>query len=233
VPTEVSNRLLACLTPACRQDLKSLLRKVDLPVNTVFYEAEQEITEAYFINSGFASQVIQLGDAGSAEVGVVGLEGLVGSTALLGRRAIAPGRCFMQASGAGYVIPLEALRQVFASSEETRSRVLEFVQHQMLTGTYLSACNNLHEAEPRFARWILMVQDRLETDVLPLTQEFLAQMLGSRRMTVTTVAGALQHSGLIEYRRGQIRILDRSSLEDAACECYGSLKKLYGQLYSS
>jgi hypothetical protein len=78
-----------------------------------------------------------------------------------------------------------------------------------------------------------MVQDRLHTDVLPLTQEFLAQMLGSRRMTVTTVAGALQHSGLIEYRRGQIRILDRALLEDAACDCYGSLKRLYDQLYTS
>jgi CRP-like cAMP-binding protein len=134
MPAAISNRLLACLTPECRTDVMSRFREVDLPVNTVLYEADREVTDAYFINSGFASQVIYLGDAGSAEVGVVGLEGFVGATALLGR-PVAPGRCFMQASGAGYVIPLETLRQAFTSSEEIRSRVLEYVQHQMLTGT--------------------------------------------------------------------------------------------------
>ena len=126
MPVAVSNRLLACLTPPCREGLMPLLREVDLPVNTALYEAEQEVTEAYFLNSGFASQVITLGNGGSAEVGVVGCEGLVGSTALLGR-AIAPGRCFMQASGRGYAMPLDSLRQAFAGSEEIRIRVLEFV----------------------------------------------------------------------------------------------------------
>lgn len=230
--SDVPNRLLASLTPACRKDLLLHLQAVDLPVNTILYEAEQEVTTAYFLNSGFASQVIRLGDVGSVEVGVVSCDGLVGSTALLGH-PIAPGRCFMQAAGAGYAISFEVLRQVFASNDEIRNYILEFAQFQLLTTSYLSACNKLHETEPRFARWLLMVQDRLETDLLPLTQEFLAQMLGSRRMTVTTVAGALQRSGLIEYKRGQIRILDREGLEDTACECYRHIKKLYDGLYRS
>lgn len=230
MPSEIPNRLLASLTPQCRRDLMPLLREVDLPIDTSLYEAGQEITQAYFLNSGFASQVIRVGDTGGVEVGVVSWDGMVGSTFLLGR-ALGPGRCFMQAAGTGYAAPFGVLQQVFASNEEVRSRILEFAQQQMLVGSYLSACNKLHEAEPRLARWLLMVQDRLKTDLLPLTQEFLAQMLGSRRMTVTTVAGTLQSIGLIEYRRGQVRILNREGLEDTACECYRHTKKLLDELY--
>ena len=226
----VPNRLLAALTPPCRQEMMADLRAVDLPVKTVLYESNQDVTKAYFLNSGFASQVINMAGGGSVEVGVVGCDGVVGSTALLGR-ATASSRCFMQVPGKGYVVSLKVLRQAFLSSEEIRDRVLEFTQHQICTGSYLSACNKLHEAEPRFARWILMVQDRLGSDVLPLKQEFLAQMLGSRRMTVTAAAGALQGNGLIEYSRGNIRILDREGLEAAACECYQHVKKLNDDLY--
>ena len=232
MPDAIGNRFLRSLTPSCRKDLQELFRAVDLPVNTPLYEDGQEVEEAFFLESGFASQVITVGNSGTVEVGIIGCEGVVSSTALLGRR-LAPGRCFMQAPGAGFAIPFPSLQQAFAQSEEIRTRVLEFQQQQMLTGTYLSACNKLHDTEPRFARWLLMVQDRLETDVLPLTQEFLAQMLGTRRMTVTTVAGFLQQSGFIEYSRGQIRILNRTGLEDSACECYGHIKTLYDGLYRS
>ena len=138
----------------------------------------------------------------------------------------------MQASGTGHAVELRVLRQAFLASEEIRTRVLEFTQQQIWTASYLSACNKLHETEPRFARWILMVQDHLETDVLPLKQEFLADMLGSRRMTVTAAAGALQRNGLIRYSRGNIRILDRAGLEAAACECYRHMKKFHDKLYS-
>ena len=230
MPSAAANRLFASLPLPDQKQLLALSQAVDLPINTVLYEVGESVERAYLLTSGFASQVITVGDGGTAEVGIVGCEGLVGSTALLGR-AIAPGRCFMQAAGAGHVVSFELMRQVFTSSPELRRRVLEFVQEQMLTGTYLTACNKLHDTEARFARWILMVQDRLETDLLPLTQEFLAQMLGTRRMTVTSAAGALQRSGLIEYKRGQIRILNRAQLEAAACECYRHIKELYDGLY--
>jgi CRP-like cAMP-binding protein len=230
MPVATSNLLFSSLKSPARRQLTSICRRVDLPVNTMLYEAGQHPKEAYFLGSGFASQVIDLDDSGSAGVGLVGREGVVGSTALLGP-AMLLGSCFMQAGGTGYAAPFPLLREVFSSSEEIRTCILQFVQCQTVTGAYLAACNKLHETEARLARWLLMVQDRLETDLLPLTQEFLAQMLGTRRMTITIAAGALQRSGLIEYSRGHIRILDRPELEGAACECYGHVKRAYDDLY--
>jgi DNA-binding MarR family transcriptional regulator len=105
------------------------------------------------------------------------------------------------------------------------------VQEQALTIGQIAACNRLHEAEERLARWLLMARDRTQSDVLNITQEFLAEMLGARRTTVTMVAGALQRSGFIEYRRGHVRILDRINLEAASCDCYKVIKRLYHGLY--
>jgi CRP-like cAMP-binding protein len=137
----------------------------------------------------------------------------------------------MQMQGAGLKISLSDLRAAFESSEEIRDRVLEAVQEQALTIGQIAACNRLHEAEERLARWLLMARDRTQSDVLDITQEFLAVMLGARRTTVTMVAGALQRSGLIEYRRGRVKILDSENLEAAACECYKVTKHLYDWLY--
>ena len=209
-----------------------LLRKVELPVSTVLYDVDQEVTQIYFLDSGFASQVIVLGEGGSIDVSIFGRDGLVGSTALLGR-AVAPGRCCMRAAGSGYAVKLQAMRDVFGSDEDIRNRILQFVHQQIWTAHYLSACSKLHEAEPRFAHWILMLQDRLESDVLPLTQELWGQMLGYRRMTITAAAGALERNGIIQNSRGRIRILDREALEAAACECYRDVKKLSDRLYLS
>jgi CRP-like cAMP-binding protein len=108
---------------------------------------------------------------------------------------------------------------------------LEFVQEQTLSVSQIAGCNRLHEAEARLARWLLMAQDRTRSDVLNFTQEFLAMMLGAQRTTVTLVAGDLQRSGLIEYRRGRVKILNRKSLEEAACDCYKVIKNLYNNLY--
>ncbi len=225
-----SNLLFASLKSPARKQLTSIFRRVDLPVDTMLYEAGEQPKEAFFIGSGFASQTIDLDDSGSAGVGLVGREGMVGSTALLGP-AMLLGRCFMQAEGTGYAAPFPAMQEVFSSSEEIRTRILQFVQCQTTTGAYLAACNKLHETEARLARWLLMVQDRLETDLLPLSQEFLAQLLATRPMTVPIAARALQRSGFIEYSQGQIRILNRAELEAAACECYGHIKRAYDNLY--
>ncbi len=107
------------------------------------------------------------------------------------------------------------------------------MQHDSLVLAQLSACNRLHEVEERMARWLLMVADRLDKPELPLTQEFLSEMLGTRRSTVTMTAGAMQRSGLIRYDRGRIRILDRKALEDTACECYPVVRNLFQNLYRS
>ena len=137
----------------------------------------------------------------------------------------------MQMEGSGLKIAMVDLKEAFDSSEEIRQRILETVQEQALTIGQIAACNRLHEAEERLARWLLMARDRTQSDVLNITQEFLAEMLGARRTTVTMVAGALQRSGFIEYRRGQVRILDRINLEAAACDCYKVIKRLYDGLY--
>jgi CRP-like cAMP-binding protein len=187
-------------------------------------------THAYFPTSGLASVVTSLPDGETAEVSFIGREGVVGAFHLIGPADV-PTNCFMQMQGAGLKISLSDLRPAFESSEEIRDRVLEAVQEQALTIGQIAACNRLHEAEERLARWLLMARDRTQSDVLDITQEFLAVMLGARRTTVTMVAGALQRSGLIEYRRGRVKILDSENLEAAACECYKVTKHLYDWLY--
>jgi hypothetical protein len=137
----------------------------------------------------------------------------------------------MQLEGSALRIRLSDLKHAFRSSEEIRDRLLEFVQEQAVSVNQIAGCNRLHEAEERLARWLLMAQDRTQSDVLNFTQEFLAMMLGSRRTTVTLIAGSLQRAGLIEYSRGRVKILDRDHLESAACDCYKIIKELFANLY--
>jgi Mn-dependent DtxR family transcriptional regulator len=119
----------------------------------------------------------------------------------------------------------------FRTNEEVRERLLEFVQEQAVSLSQLAGCNRLHDNEERLARWLLMAQDRTQSETLNFTQEFLAMMLGSRRTTVTLIAGLLQRRGLIKYQRGKVKILDRTELETAACDCYQITKELYAGLY--
>jgi len=224
------NLFLASLTPESHDHLHNRSTAVSLPLRTVLYEAERAPDFAYFMTSGMASVVTTMAQGDSAEVAIIGSEGIVGSMHILGS-APDQTRCFMQLSGSALRIPLSQFREAFRSSEEIRDRVLEFVQHQSLSVSQIAACNRLHGAEERLARWLLMVRDRIESDTLNLTQEFMAEMLGAQRTTVTMVAGTLQVSGLIEYRRGHVRIVSRENLEDAACDCYQVTKRLYSGLY--
>ena len=185
---------------------------------------------AYFLSSGVASVVASTADGSTAEVSLIGREGVVSALPLLGP-ALMPTECFMQVEGNGLRIPMPELRTIFRGSEEVHARVLEFVQQQSYTLAQIAGCHRFHDAEERLARWFLMAQDRTQTEVLNLTQEFTAMMLGSRRTTVTLIAGAMQRSGLIEYQRGRLKILDREKLENAACDCYAVTKKLHDGLY--
>jgi hypothetical protein len=137
----------------------------------------------------------------------------------------------MQLEGKGLRIPFSQLKQLYRTSEEIRDRLLEFVQEQALTVNQIAGCNRLHEAEERLARWLLMAQDRTQSDILNFTQEFLAMMLGARRTTVTLIAGSLQRANLIEYSRGRVKILNRENLESAACDCYKITQDLLANLY--
>jgi CRP-like cAMP-binding protein len=225
-----TNLFLAALSAKARESLLRHSVATALPVKTSLYKADEVPVYAHFITSGMASVVATSKDGGTAEVAVIGHEGLVGSLHLLGPAPVSI-ESFMQLDGTGLRIPLKELRKVFRSSEEVRDRVLEFVQEQALSVSQIAGCNRLHEAEARLARWLLMVQDRTQSDTLRFTQEFLAMMLGAQRTTVTMVAGGLQRSGLIECHRGQVKILSRQNLEDAACDCYQITKNLYHNLY--
>ena len=225
-----TNRLLNALSPASRDRILRSAKLVSLPLRTSLIEVGEPISYAYFVTSGIASVVIELAEGGSAEVALIGREGLVGGLQLLGP-ALSPARCFIQMEATAYRIPYPEMRKIFLESEEVRTRVLEMVQQQSLTISQLAACNKLHETEPRLARWLLMVRDRVQQDTIHLTQEFLAQMLGTQRTTVVMAAGALQRSGLINYSRGKVKILSPEILEEAACDCYKIVHQLYDNLY--
>ncbi len=227
-----NNLFLSSLSSSARERLISASTRVELPLRAPLYEAEQTPKFAYFMTSGIASIVTAMPDGGTAEVGLIGHEGFVGSFHLLGPEPV-PTDCFIQLEATALRIPLRQLEMEFRTSEEIRDRVLEFVQSQALSLSQLAGCHRLHEAEERLARWLLMAQDRVQSDELDFTQEFLAMMLGSRRTTVTAVAAELQRKGLIEYRRGRVRILNREALEETACDCYQIIKRLHVNLYKS
>ena len=225
------NRLLDSLSPEANHLLMAHATSVDLPLRCPLYDAEQTPAHAYFMTSGMASIVTAMENGDTAEVGIVGNEGLIGALHIIGPAKIYT-TSFIQLDGTAIRIPLSNLRTAFRSSEEIRDRILEFYQEQTLTLGQIAACNRLHEAEERLARWLLMAQDRTQSDVMSFTQEFLGMMLGSRRTTVTLIAGVLQRAGLIEYSRGRVRILSRENLENAACDCYRVTKNLLTGLYT-
>lgn len=228
--TPVSNLFLNSLSPENKEWLVSRSSSVQLPIRSSLYHAEKTPEYAYFITSGIASVVTAMEDGKAAEVGVIGCEGVVGCFQLLGP-ALVPTDCFIQLTATALRIHFSDLRTAFRTREEIRDRILQFVQEEALSLSQVAACHRLHEQQERLARWLLMVQDRTQTNQLEITQEFLAEMLGSKRTTVTVVAGELQRDGLIEYTRGKIRILDRAKLENAACSCYKILRNYHTQLY--
>jgi CRP-like cAMP-binding protein len=230
VPESTGNLLLDAVPTELRQDVLSACRPMDMPLRTMLHEQSEMPPYAYFLCSGIASVVVTMPEGGSAEVGLIGREGLVGATHILGPTP-APAQCFVQMAGTGLRIRLEDLRGLFLAHAELRLRVLEFVQQQTVTLEQIAACNKLHEAEARLARWLLMSRDRADQDTMTMTQEFIADMLGTRRTTVTLVAGGLQRRGLIDYRRGKVTIVDRAGLERVACVCYRVIRDALDRLY--
>ena len=226
-----SNLLLNSLSPKYRAFLLSRMRPVSLVAREVLYEPDEAPKFAHFMTSGIASIVGTMSNGASAEVGIWGREGLVESFHMLGVGRI-PTRCFIQVEGSALRMPFKDLQKEFHENEELRECILQGVQSQGAILGQLAACNRLHEAEERLARWFLMVRDRLESDTFYLTQEFLAVMLGSRRTTVTAAAGTLQRKGLIRYSRGRIHIVDPAGLEEEACECYPTVREIYQDFYS-
>lgn len=194
------------------------------------FEVGEAPRYAHFITSGIASLVNTLPGGEAVEIGLAGREGIPEALHILGPQT-GDTRCFMQVEGTALRMEFKRFREIFERDSRVRECVLRYVQYESLITAQLAACNRLHEVEERLARWLLMVCDRIGSANMQLTQEFLAEMIGARRSTVTIAAGALQRSGIIEYKRGKIRVVDRESLEDIACECYPTTKRLFEELY--
>jgi CRP-like cAMP-binding protein len=224
VNSHLSNAILNSLPPQL-EAFRAKLTAVTLPVGMSIYEAHEAPQFAHFLTSGIASVVTSVERGGPVESGMWAREGLAECMHIGGTTRV-PSRCFMQMDGTALRMPFADLEHDFDDLQPLRRGIQYSIQTQTLILSQLVACNRLHGVEERLARWLLMLQDRMQEDVLLITQEFLAQMLGSRRTTVTMAAGALQRIGLIEYQRGRVRILDRERLESAACECYPVIRKL-------
>lgn len=224
------NRLLDSLPEALRDDLVSRLEPVSLPVQTQLFSPQEEPRFVHFLTAGVASVVTAMEGGEGIEVGLIGREGFPERVRVLGPQQ-SNTRCIMQVDGEGLRMPFRLFRELFVQHPPLMTAVHHFVQADSLMLAQLSACNRLHEVEARLARWLLMVQDRVGFNELHLTQEFLGEMLGTRRSTVNLAAGTLQRAGVITYERGRICIENRSGLEDVACECYAvaarSLRSLY------
>lgn len=213
------NLLLAALPTDEYQRLLPHLELVSLPLRQVLSNPGEPIEFVCFPHQSIISLVTILEDGSTVEAGLVGKEGMFGVQAFLGGDST-PHQAIVQVAGEAMRMSAAQLKIEFQRGGKLQSLLLRYVQALFTQVSQGAACHRLHTVEERLARWLLMVSDRLEPDQLPLTQEFIAQMLGTRRAGVTVAAGMLQQAGLIRYRRGEITILDRQNLEAASCECY-------------
>ena len=223
----VHNKILSALPDREFDELRPHLEFVQLQYHRNIYESTEKIDYAGFLNRGMVSLVVSTKDGRSVEVGVVGREGCVGAP-LAADIDKSPYRAIVQIPGDGVRVRSEVLLNILGSAPDLRLLLNRYAHVQGMQVAQLAACNRLHEIEQRLARWMLMCQDRIDADLLPMTHEFFAQMLGAGRPSVTLAAGALQKAGIIRYSRGKVTILNRKGLEDAACECYQVIKRFNG-----
>jgi CRP-like cAMP-binding protein len=225
----VKNVLLLSIPDVEFDMLRPHLQCTELPHNYLMHEQGDKLEFAYFPNTGMVSLVVISVDGRSVEVGIMGKEGMVGTPLSVGIK-LAPYRAIMQIPGNGIRIKADILQEILPSMPAFQLELTRYVLMQGLQMAQVAACNRLHELEHRLARWLLMCQDRVDSEVLTLTHEFLAQMLGSGRPSVTLAAGILERAGLIQNMRGNVRIINRKNLEQAACECYGVIQHFNGGL---
>ena len=195
------------------------LEFVEMRLHDVLNEMGEPIKYCYFVNSGLASILNVMSDGKSVEVGLTGKDGFVGLPVVVGLNTSA-NRVVTQIAGTAFRISARKMADVLRRCPQLERALNRYSQTLALQSTQVAACNRLHEVEERLARWLLMSQDRIGSDSIPLTQDFLAHMLGTRRASVTVAAGILQKAGLITYARGAVKIVNRENLEDATCECY-------------
>jgi len=223
------NRLLAALSPAEQQRLFPQLEHVAMPLGDVLYESGDKLSHVYFPTTCIVSLLYVTENGSSAEIAVVGNEGLVGVALFMGGETT-PSRAVVQSAGSAYRLPGAAMKEEFTRGEAMQQLLLRYTQALLTQMAQTAVCNRHHSIDQQLCRWLLLSLDRLPSDELKMTQELIANMLGVRREGVTEAAGNLQDAGLIRYSRGRIKVLDRARLEQRVCECYSVVKKEFDRL---
>jgi CRP-like cAMP-binding protein len=221
--------LLAALPAADLALLTPYLKPIVLTQGIVLQEQGETIDEVYFPDDGIVSLLAVMQQGNAIELATIGYEGAIGSLSGLGPRR-SHTRAVVQVPGIGQCIPAARFRKAAEESAAVRDSVVRYGEMLLIQVQQTAACNALHAVEARLSRWLLQARDRLQGNTIQLTHEFLSQMLGVRRTTVTVVANSLQLAGLIRYHRGQIEIVDRKGLEAKACECYEAIRRQIDQI---
>jgi CRP-like cAMP-binding protein len=218
------NRLLAALPPDDFVRLSASLELAPLVLGMALHESGAEMRHVYFPTDSIVSLLYVMEDGSSAEIAVVGNEGLVGVSLFMGGETT-PSRAVVQSAGHAYRLPGRLLKEEFYRAGPMQHLLLRYTQALLTQMAQTAVCNRHHSLDQQLCRWLLLSLDRLSGNKLVMTQELIANMLGVRREGVTEAAGNLQHAGLISYRRGQITVLDRPGLEARTCECYSVVKR--------
>lgn len=223
------NAILARLSRKQSKRLQSQLKPVSLTFGQVLYEPGNAIRYVYFPTNCLISLLTSVDKRRSLEVGMVGSEGMAGMPFILGM-GVSGVRAIVQGAGGALQMAAGAFRVEFERNSALQEALYRYMYALMAQISQTAACNRFHEAEPRLARWLLMTRDRVRSDDFPLTHEFLAHMLGMRREGVTEAASALKRRKLIDYRRGEIQILDLKGLKAASCTCYQIVQTAFAQV---
>jgi CRP-like cAMP-binding protein len=223
------NGLLAGLPDEDLHRLSHQLEPFAMPLGQVLYESGAMLSHAWFPTTSIASLLYMTESGASAQIAVVGHEGMIGIPLFMGGGST-PGRCVVQSAGAGWRLPGRVVREEFARSGALMKVLLRYTQALIAQMAQTAVCNRHHSVDQQLCRWLLLSLDRTASNELVVTQELIAHMLGVRREGVTEAALALQRDGLISYRRGRITVLDRPGLERRSCECYGVVRVEYDRL---
>ncbi len=226
-PTE--NQLLAALPQGDYERLQPQLKLVRLALGDSVYESGRELRNVLFPTTAIVSLLSVMRDGASAEIAIVGNEGVVGVSLFMGGETT-PSRAVVQSAGAAFRLPAAALKEEFQRGGPMQHLLLRYTQALITQMSQTAVCNRHHSVDQQLCRWLLLSLDRLNSSELVMTQELIANMLGVRREGVTAAAGKLQDAGLIHYARGRITVLDRAGLEARSCECYGVVKTEYDRL---
>ena len=225
----VSNIILLSISDNDYSSLRPNLEYVSLPNHLVLHEGGGKLEFAYFPSRGLISLVVVMKDGKTAEAGIVGKEGFTGTPAAVGLSR-SPLQAVVQITGDGFRVEVGALQSTLESTPHLQLMLSRYAIVQGMQVAQTAACNRLHDIKERLARWLLMTQDRVDAESLPITHDFLATMLGTDRPSVSLAASILQREQLIEYTRGAVKIVNRKKLEDYACECYGITQQYNGEL---